>query len=709
MCIQNTPKISDISEKILYIGKVIQTFGLDPKRFITAFLQSTHEQIVLNRHLWGAPIGWPSTFKVLDSIKTVVRKTTEGKSRWKAYILSEAKEILAAEGGAHGQFPAGNYYNSSKITPGFFDEEAKSERVVKLITEDMPFLYELLKDKLTRKATANHVDFGDSDSGNESNESEASQEPTPAIPSRGSTPVDPEERTTRNADEDAPFHHKKIPQDLEPVNEIYDRADRPHVISATICAVVAFGANRRDNALQIQNSVVLLACGVTERVSTFLNYIGLSSSRRTAHRAIQALGRIASKKITQIMSPNSKSPLAPIICIDNIDFEEAVHEKSVEKSSQMFHGTWGYVHVVDRQLLKKFDPSDFSLEKYKESILNSATMPLKPSVFLPTQKTSYHFQAVIKSQITDVLLKYIATAGDNMVNLRKNPPVIEPIEVKRPNITMLKLMIASDNSAQGMGEVFEGIMHQTGLTPAEFFSPLRVFEGDLGTCMNLESLRNQRKPSGHIENSLSSIFTLLGASHILWNVAQAVYLLHYGNYLDSNDLGAWHTLHALGVPAEKPTTKKDFTLMLTNLTKSHEASILYCLLTVMGYPNALLSDEKVTLPSGKLQEVVDGCYQRFFSPDAFNALLDDESDNSASSEDSVSSKQTDGSDSASSSDSSEAPKKKKDDNPPVPGLKNFLLRLRDFASIVECDRAMRAGDIGRVINMWIRCGFSGSP
>ncbi|KNE86518.1 hypothetical protein PSTG_20120 [Puccinia striiformis f. sp. tritici PST-78] len=121
-------------------------------------------------------------------------------------------------------------------------------------------------------------------------------------------------------------------------------------------------------------------------------------------------------------------------------------------------------------------------------------------------------------------------------------------------------------------------MNQTGLTPAEFFSPLRVFEGDLGTCMNLESLRNQRKPSGHIENSLSSIFTLLGASHILWNVAQAVYLLHYGNYLDSNDLGAWHTLHALGVPAEKPTTKKDFTLMLTNLTKSHEASILYCLL-----------------------------------------------------------------------------------------------------------------------------------
>ncbi|POW13066.1 hypothetical protein PSTT_04015 [Puccinia striiformis] len=78
MCIQNTPKISDISEKILYIGKVIQTFGLDPKRFITAFLQSTHEQIVLNRHLWGAPIGWALNFKVLDSIKQLLGRPPKG-------------------------------------------------------------------------------------------------------------------------------------------------------------------------------------------------------------------------------------------------------------------------------------------------------------------------------------------------------------------------------------------------------------------------------------------------------------------------------------------------------------------------------------------------------------------------------------------------------------------------------------------------------
>ncbi|POV94387.1 hypothetical protein PSHT_16248 [Puccinia striiformis] len=258
-----------------------------------------------------------------------------------------------------------------------------------------------------------------------------------------------------------------------------------------------------------------------------------------------------------------------------------------------------------------------------------------------------------------------------MVELRKDPPEIDPIAVKKPNITMLKLMVASDNSAEGM-----------------------VFEGDLGTCMNLESLRKQRKPSGHLETSLASCFTLLGASHILWNVAQAIYLMHYGNPQDSNNLGAWQTLSSLGVPAEKPTTKKDFSLMITNLTKSHEASILYCLLTVMGYPHALLPDKKVTLPSQKLKDVVDKCYTRFFSPAAFDAL-DDDSDDSDASEDSQSS--------TGKTPATLDPQKTLRNQPPrVLALKNLLLRLRDFASIVECDRAMRAGDIGRVINMWNR-------
>jgi hypothetical protein len=39
---------------------------------------------------------------------------------------------------------------------------------------------------------------------------------------------------------------------------------------------------------------------------------------------------------------------------------------------------------------------------------------------------------------------------------------------------------------------------------------------------------------------------------------------------------------------------------------------------------------------------------------------------------------------------------------PSAKLSNLLLRLADFSTIVEADSAMKAGDIGRVMNVWKR-------
>ncbi|OAV92777.1 hypothetical protein PTTG_27538 [Puccinia triticina 1-1 BBBD Race 1] len=286
-----------------------------------------------------------------------------------------------------------------------------------------------------------------------------------------------------------------------------------------------------------------------------------------------------------------KLPMTLIICLDNLDFEESIHEKSIEKTTQMFHGTWGYLHVPDAQLISQFDPEEFSLKCYQKAIQDSADMQVEPSWFLPDNDSRLHFWDVLKT-------------------------------VKKPEFLMFKLMIASDNSSKGV-----------------------VLEGDLATCMNLKSLRAQRKPSGHVQDNLSAVF-----------------LLHFGNPSDSQDLGAWHTLSSLGIPSERPTTKKDFTLMLTHMTKCHEATIVHCLLTVMNLPKALLPEEKAKLSSQRLNEIVDLCSTQFFSP----AALQSASADSAT------------------------------------GLKNTLLWLRDFATIIECDHAMRAGDIGRVLNMWKR-------
>ncbi|PLW31517.1 hypothetical protein PCASD_20628 [Puccinia coronata f. sp. avenae] len=187
--------------------------------------------------------------------------------------------------------------------------------------------------------------------------------------------------------------------------------------------------------------------------------------------------------------------------------------------------------------------------------------------------------------------------------------------------------MASDNLAKGIGQVLSDIIRQTSLTEEQYHSELQILEGDLGTVLNLESLRAQRKPRGHVETSLGNTFMLLGASHTLWNVSQAILLMHHGDPSDREDLGAWSTLEALGLPSDRPLGKNDFTRMITNIQKIHEVTLIHFLL--------LNASKKAA---------------KFSSPK----------------------------------------------------LRNLLLRLRDFATIIEADRSMKAGDIGRLMNIW-RC------
>jgi hypothetical protein len=127
---------------------------------------------------------------------------------------------------------------------------------------------------------------------------------------------------------------------------------------------------------------------------------------------------------------------------------------------------------------------------------------------------------------------------------------------------MLKLMVASENSAQGVGDVFTGVIQQSGLTPKQFHSRVQIIEGDLGSCNLFESLRNQRTPGRSHQASLDNIIAIPGAAHTLWNFAQAIFLFYWGDEKNRCDTGAWRTLLALGISAEKPVTKKDFNFQL---------------------------------------------------------------------------------------------------------------------------------------------------
>lgn len=100
--------------------------------------------------------------------------------------------------------------------------------------------------------------------------------------------------------------------------------------------------NRRLNDLQVESGLTMLACGVSERVNSYLQYIGLSVGRKTAIRALEHLGEELKLGLIKFMGDDHW--LAPFITLDNIDFQEHIHTPTVQKKSSMFNGSWGYIH-----------------------------------------------------------------------------------------------------------------------------------------------------------------------------------------------------------------------------------------------------------------------------------------------------------------------------------------------------------------------------
>ncbi|EHS63293.1 uncharacterized protein PGTG_21509 [Puccinia graminis f. sp. tritici CRL 75-36-700-3] len=143
---------------------------------------------------------------------------------------------------------------------------------------------------------------------------------------------------------------------------------------------------------------------------------------------------------------------------------------------------------------------------------------------------------------------------------------------------MLKLMEASDNSAEGFGQVVATILNQTGLSPEEFCSRLQLIDGDLGTSKNFNSIRALRTPSK----------------------------------------------------------------------------------LIMGTENQPINDSPPKIATEEWNATVEACYKKFFSPEARQATSKEN----------------------------------------CPKLHALLFRLHDFSTVVEANRAMKAGDVGRLMNIW---------
>lgn len=342
---------------------------------------------------------------------------------------------------------------------------------------------------------------------------------------------------------------------------------------------MAFACNRRHNGLQIENSLAFVSCGVSERVHDYLNFIGLSTSKEQALDCFDTLQKLAEVDLRKRLS--EPRVLQPFLCVDNIDFEARVSEKRVEKSSRLFHGSWGYFHVPHSCSTSPSLAKQFCLEDLLTSMEHGTTTPVKLCDFLPNKEESIQWSKTLKAQLASTLqdyfikphLEYGAKKGPNLVT---TPPPVDRIQMYKPDIMILKLMDASDNSAEGVGQLLEQVIKQMGCDMKDFSKTLRIIEGDVGTCMNFESLRGKRNPSGDTAESLQHILTIPGAAHTLWNYSEAIVSHHFGNEKDSQNTGAGRTWQALG-GKDRLGSKKDFSSTLFMIRKVHTAGLVFCL------------------------------------------------------------------------------------------------------------------------------------
>ncbi|KAH9807667.1 hypothetical protein DFH28DRAFT_913790, partial [Melampsora americana] len=347
-----------------------------------------------------------------------------------------------------------------------------------------------------------------------------------------------------------------------------------------ILAMIAFTSNRCFNGKQLQNSLAFIACGVSERTNDYLHFIGLTSSRETGLKAMDTLGRASEKLIKSRMAKEYK--LYPFMTLDNIDIQTRIHNTRIESTTKMFHGSYGYLHFLPDHLTKDIDPNEATADNLLKCVENSRSKPFEPASMLPDQKDENHWTLVLKSQLAAVLVEYEVTPNSAAHTVCKGslslvPPPVDQIVMYTPDLMMLKMMNASDNSASGVAEMLEQCQKQTDEDAVEFSKFLRVLEGDMGTCLNFESLVRQRFPAGHADEALANILNMPGLAHTLWNVASKVLSHHWGNSKDTLNTGVHRTAGALGMESDKLPSQQDFNSLMQVIFKSHTATLVFLL------------------------------------------------------------------------------------------------------------------------------------
>ncbi|EGG03719.1 uncharacterized protein MELLADRAFT_109060 [Melampsora larici-populina 98AG31] len=610
------PGSTPVSFKALH--RILTCIGknhLHPKSFIEAWLSSTNLAIVKSRRRWGTGVGLESTGRLLTVIRDTVLESKAGREFWEDWVLSQAIMVARKQQPPSGSVPKGFYINASKVTPLMFDYAEVHTRD-NILEQSMPFLYSLIQSIFDHnlKAQVQAADLQNSQrKPNASQNSNTSSNINLSSQSTNTQPAIDRDFNTLDSDDELSGDFEVRPvedpevsglggstlgEDNEYVqswdgyvfrkskDQAQNIKNRSTSVTRTICSMVANVCNRRVNALQVENGLTMLACGVSERVNAYLQY--------TAIHALEHLGQELKKKLVDVMG--EEHWLAPFITLDNIDFQEHVHTPTVQKESTMCNGSWGYIHRPKIPNGISSDHDTFTAEQLNTILRLAKGKPIDITDVTPTPTEIKDWNLTLKSQISHVLVKYVAEPIESKNIPYRDTPSVTPLPTEKPDIMMLKMMSASDNSTAGVGELYNEVLHQTGLSK--------------------ENVVDERDPCSAPAESFQHLIMILGAAHVMWNISQAILLEHWGSHLDVKDMGAWRGIEALAGRFEKPTSKKDFTAMIRSMERLHEGSITLCIQRVMKLNVETVVKDRVKMTPERMKDVIDARYDQYFGPKA---------------------------------------------------------------------------------------------
>ncbi|EGG08118.1 uncharacterized protein MELLADRAFT_62107 [Melampsora larici-populina 98AG31] len=425
----SAPGSTPVSLKALQrIVTCIENNHLQPKSFIEGWLSSNDPEIVKSQRRWFMGVGLQSTGRLLNVIRDIILSTKPGQEFWDGWVLSQAIKVAKNQQPPSGSVPKGFYINKSKVTPLNFDHADIHNRDI-LLEELMPFLYSLIQSIFTHnlQTQVQAADLRKSRrKSKESKTSNTSSSIQPSGPSSNTQPAIDGHNDTLDSDDDSLDNF-----DVRPLEDSEVRG----------LGGMTLG---EDN----------------EYVQSWDGYVFRKSKDQAQN--LKNRRQELKKKLVDVMGEDHW--LAPFITLDNIDFQEHVHTPTVQKESTMCNGSWGYIHRPKIPEGIPMDHDSFTAEKLN-AILNEAEQkPISITDITPTPTEIKDWNLTLKSQIAQTLVKYVAQPIDGKMIPYRYPPQVTPLPTEKPDIMMLKMMSASDNSTAGVGDLYNAVLNQTGLS-----------------------------------------------------------------------------------------------------------------------------------------------------------------------------------------------------------------------------------------------------